>query len=166
MTDRTTFNEQVRDCDRSCRDINFAEFISINGVVAVLRVLTEYFSIVRINDEDGEPQVLEAVPVLLAKERLNLHLFRESQSFISSLQSFVSWAESGKVFLELTFFPNDIIEESFSEMEFRRFLGKLFFASGAPEIYVRYENASWKHGDIGKYSGVIFSHLGKELMAN
>lgn len=85
-------------------------------------------------------------------------LWRQSGELIPQLQLFLSWSSPLQCFWELAFFPTDIDAESFEIESFLFFVVELSSLARSPEYYVRCENASWTHGDVGAASGVIFSH--------
>ena len=65
---------------------------------------------------------------------------------------------AGLIITEVTFFPNDISKKDFKLDIFLNWLRPILFALETNEYFVGYDNASWKYGDTGNHSGVIFSN--------
>jgi hypothetical protein len=62
------------------------------------------------------------------------------------------------VFVELTFFPQDVDKKAYSLKEFLKWLKPFLVSLNTSTYFVRYENASWKYGDTSEDSGVIFTN--------
>ncbi len=77
---------------------------------------------------------------------------------ISQIQLFFSWHNTSKIFIELTFFPQDVDNKLYSLESFNDWLKPLLLALNTSIYYVRYENVSWEFGDTREGSGVIFTN--------
>ena len=73
-----------------------------------------------------------------------------------SFQLFVC-VDNDAPFMELTFFPDDIVERDDPLPAVVRFLNHLCDGTSVSNYFVRYENVSWVSGDTGPNSGVIFT---------
>ena len=82
-------------------------------------------------------------------------LFKLGAGPITNLQAFVCSAEDGSPFVELTFFPEDVRQTPSLRSEFIAWADNLKSRLRARRYYARYENASWRFGDIGANSGVF-----------
>lgn len=134
------------DRDGSCRDINFSESILTSSAIDVLEFLASSWTYVQAITGEGD----EIASVELEG---NLQLSSGSLSTIWNggrnpeyIQAYFYWNEPDKVFCEITFSPRDINAETFKLMEFLSMLGKLVAVAGGDEYYLRYEDASWRHG--------------------
>lgn len=151
------------DCDGSCRDINFSESISLGGAIGVLHFLASSWTLSRAMNEDGGDIPFSGLSVALERGSGSLWTTWNHGANPSHVQAYFFWNTDGGVFCELTFFPQDFDAASFTLDGFLLLLGKLVNAAGSKEYYVRFENASWQHGDQTKYGDVIFSHENFQL---
>lgn len=144
------------DHDGSCRDINFSEYILTSRAIEVLKFLASSWTYVQAMTGEGDE---------IASAELESNLQRASGSLSTiwnggrnpeHVQAYFCWNEPDKVFCEITFFPQDIDSETFKLMEFLSILGKLVSLAGSDEYYLRYEDASWRHGQQ-KNDAVILS---------
>ncbi len=158
MTSVSTIQEDLLNRDGSCRDINLAEWISKDDAIAVIELVQESWSLVQSVDGEGQQLSLPETMSLLLHATGSAQMIWKREDFIPHLQLYCHWSSPTQYFCELTFFPNDLDVESFEMQTFFSFLKSLLSASHSEEYYVRYENASWKHGDISPDSGIIFSH--------
>ncbi|AVR98578.1 hypothetical protein C9I28_25300 [Pseudoduganella armeniaca] len=76
---------------------------------------------------------------------------------IRHLQVFLFCDEVDRIFCELTFFPEDVVRETFAVADFHAMIRSMASAAGSSEYYLRLENASWRHGDTAS-PDVILSH--------
>jgi len=148
----------ILNCDGSCRDLNFAEEITLNGVVQVLDFISSGWALKRATDDEGKELKLEQIHSALLREKGGLSTVWEGNVKITSLQVYIFWEAREKFFFELTFFPDDLEKTMFKLDDFLLMVSNLVRAAGSREYYLRYENASWRHGSIDRDSGVIFSH--------
>ena len=77
-------------------------------------------------------------------------------NLFTHLQCFICDDTDG-AFLELTFFPNDIVTDGDPLFAVIQFLRNICEGTTITEYFVRYENASWSFGDTAFGSGVIFT---------
>ncbi len=143
------------DCDGSCRDINFAECILTSGAIDVLGFLASSWTCVQAMTGEGDE-------IANAELQGNLRLASGSLSTIwnggrnpEHIQAYFYWDEPDNVFCEITFFPQDFDGGTFKLMEFLSMLSKLVLAAGSDEYYIRYEDASWRHGQHEKDSVIL-----------
>jgi len=87
----------------------------------------------------------------------------ECKGLISQIQIFLGWVKNDEIFIELTFFPNDVNKKAYSLEAFKHWLKPFLVALNTGTYFVRYENASWKYGDTSKESGVIFTNKECEI---
>lgn len=165
MTTRQDIQDALFDADGSARDITFTP-VSAEGVASLFRVLQRDFQLQGAFDSEGD-DVAPAVKVasiddLFPREKGSVHsIWSSSGHVISHLQVFVSWPErDDQYFVELTFFPNDLIRERFSLGSFAQIIEDLAETLQAENYFVRYENASWKEYD-GEAPDVIYTRRTK-----
>jgi len=84
-------------------------------------------------------------------------LLAGGHQLVSHLQMFVSDGASPCPFVELTFFPQDVLQRPGLRERFVRWLQGMQRTLGATRAYARYENASWTFGDVAAGSGVFFA---------
>ncbi len=150
--------KQVIDIDGSCRDVNFPD-VDRTQAIALLKYVQSFCSLKNATDSEGDNLSVEEM-----RERLSSAVtetivsYWECQGLISHVQLFFSWRDRLKVFVELTFFPQDIDEQNYSLETFITWLRPILVALNINTFYVRYENASWVFGDTSESSGVIFSN--------
>ena len=152
-----SMEDQLLDVDDgSCRDITFPG-LSAEGASGLLGFFGTSFKLEEASDMEGETLgFAEARHYVETAASGMLHTFWRSSGLISHLQLFFSW-ENREFFAEITFFPQDVTREQFSLDRFFQFLEPIVRATNTEELYVRYENVSWRTGDTSKTSGVIFS---------
>lgn len=91
-----------------------------------------------------------------ARESGSVHVvFGEGSGLIKRLQVFVVREAGGSPFVELTFFPDDVERAENLRANFLNWANDLRACLKARRYYARYENASWRFGDIGAGSGVF-----------
>ena len=144
------------DRDGSCRDINFSESIFTSRAIDVLKFLASSWTYVQAMTGEGDE-------IASAELEGNLQLASGSLSTVwnggrnpEHIQAYFYWNEPDKVFCEITFFPQDMDSGTFKLTEFLSMLGKLVSVAGSDEYYLRYEDASWRHG-LRKSDAVILS---------
>jgi hypothetical protein len=149
---------QVVDVDGSCRDVNFPDVNSAEAI-ALIRSVQRFCTLRDAFDSEGkELSPSDIVKRLAAPGRQTIVTYWMCQGLISQIQLFFSWQESSRVFVELTFFPQDVDRGAYSLKSFLEWLRPFLVALNESAYYVRYENASWVFGDDGNASGVIFTN--------
>ena len=143
------------DCDGSCRDINFAECISTSGAIDVLRVLASYWTLVQAMTGEGDDIAKAELQGNLRQASGSLSTVWNGGSNPEHIQAYFHWDEPDRVFFEITFFPQDFDGETFKLIDFLSMLSKLALAARSAEYYVRYEDASWRHGQHEKDSVIL-----------
>ena len=152
-----SIEEQILDKDGTCRDIAFP-IISVEGASKLLDLFATSFNLNVARDLEGETlSISQAQRYIDTAVSGMIHAIWQSSELITHIQLFLDW-ENRDFSAEITFFPDDIIQERFSMERFYQFLEPIVQAANSEKFYVRYENASWNIGDTGKGSGVIFSH--------
>ena len=154
---------QIVDIDGSCRDVNFPD--SAMGKAIDLINYIESFSTLRSasNAEGGELTTKEIKSLISSSATQTISSGWECHGLISQIQIFLNWVEIDEIFIELTFFPNDVNEKAYSLEAFKAWLKPFLVALNTDTYFVRYENVSWKYGDTSKDSGVIFTNKECEL---
>ncbi|MFC3626847.1 hypothetical protein ACFOKJ_12005 [Vogesella amnigena] len=158
MINRDSITHDLLDRDGSCRDINFGERINKTGATGIIDFLASEWTLTQAMSGDGEELALLALPKFFDRAPGTLSTIWHGNKDPNYLQVFFSWSVPAEIFCELTFFPEHLNETQFMLEDFLAFVSKLVCASGSSEYYVRYENASWRHGDVKTNAGVIFSH--------
>ena len=158
MTDHRDLEAKLRDRDGSCRDINFSEHLSAKASLALLEVVSTEWTLSNATDQHGAAISRTDISRLVGIGTGAVTTVWRRGSFLDHLRCFLCWDPTNGVFCELTFFPEDIIGNEPFFKKFTDFLSLLLNAAQQPDYYVRYENASWRHGETGPESGVIFSH--------
>jgi hypothetical protein len=157
IIESTNIVTALTDADGSCRDLNF-EGATWSGVTVLIRDLEASFRICSATADDGTKisQPLEATVLQTAFSGELVHLvFEDGAGFAGIVQVYISPAEDGLPFVELSFFPEDIKSSGAVRREFVEWVNKLQSQLGARRWFARYENASWKMGDTGPTSGVF-----------
>jgi len=144
------------DCDGSCRDINFAENISTTGAIGVLERLESSWALTQAMTGDGNEIPSTALQSTLRQSTGSLSTVWSGGLNPEHIQAYFYWVEPDRVFCELTFFPQDFDSQTFSLLGFLAMLRDLTIAARSDEYYLRYEDASWRHGEHEK-DGVILS---------
>ena len=151
--------KEILDRDGSCRDVDIEEvsFERAKDVVESLKQVYQVTSAVNSGGEDVEESIKEGKIHELFKNRPNsIHAtFENEMALVSHMQLYLFWDQSEKVSVEFTFFPESVVG-SFSFSLFDQFITRFVAASGSSEYFVRYENASWKYGDLSPEGGVIY----------
>jgi hypothetical protein len=145
---------QILDQDESCRDINFDEALSHEGVIGLLDFISRNWMMNTCQDAQGNSVSGDEIFNALSG---SIHSTWVGESLIRHLQLFVVKQPSGNFFAELTFFPRDVIQDGLSEKKIKSFLKDLQRSVQSEKIFLRYENSSWVHGEIA--GDVILSHL-------
>jgi hypothetical protein len=155
-----SYSESLLDTDGSCRDINFGG-LSWSGAAAILDWLITRSLSVLVDCQDDNPVESSVTGELLCKTAGRLGFCRlvlkDTDSLFSHLQTYLG-ADNGTPFLEVSFFPDDLILDRYSIDRFVGFLDNLAEIGGATQYFVRYENVSWRFGDTSENSGVIFTY--------
>jgi len=144
--------------DGACRDINFSEYISATSAVALLDFIATHWELKQATNVDGEPVQPDEFRALLSTDKGALSTSWSGQIGPRHLQGYFYWPEPGRVFCELTFFPQDLAGHGFTLDGFLRLLAGLVNAAQSREYYVRFEDAAWSHREGADKSSVILSH--------
>lgn len=150
---------EILDQDGSCRDINIQD-ITFARTLSVLDCLKNIYQLKSAVNAEGEDitscLACGQVDEELEKKQNHIHAtYQNNEALITNLQVFVEWNNSKKVFIEFTFFPEDVCNW-FSFDAFINFISPFIEASDSKDFFVRYENASWEYGDTSPLSGVIY----------
>jgi hypothetical protein len=146
------------DCDGSCRDINFSESISRDGAIGILNFLDSSWMLSQALDENGEDIPFADLSSTLERESGSLSTIWILGTNPSHIQAYFFWNTDSGIFCEITFFPQDFDNASFTLDGFLLLLSKLVSAAHSKEYYVRFENYSWSHKEPMKEWGLILSH--------
>lgn len=145
------------DVDGFCRDLNF-ERPTWAGVGALTGRLQESFKEISATDLQGH-EIADVSPESVsyaARDSGSVRLlFGGGTGLIRHLQLFIVREAGGSPFVELTFFPDDVRPAEDLRTEFLSWANDLRACLRARRYYARYENASWRFGDIGDGSGVF-----------
>jgi len=148
--------------DGTCRDINFAgsTWAGVGRLLAWIGETYDHVSAVKCNSTGILEQVADCQnpEALLQAPRDSLSVgARSPEALLRDIQVFICLDEYDAPDVELTFFPRDVDQETFSLPAFIELVQKLSQLLEATKFFVRSENASWKFGDCGTNSGVIFT---------
>jgi len=159
-------NEDIETCllerDGSARDMNF-EAPTWPGLWDALRELRAEFSTARIGLTSDDTDSVRADDIESALQRVQVRggavqiLLAGGHQLLSHLQLFVTDEAGASPFVELTFFPQDVLPRPGLEERFTTWLRGMQRTLGATRVYARYENASWRFGDVAFGSGVFFA---------
>jgi hypothetical protein len=144
------------DCDGSCRDINFAENISTSGAIGILELLESSWTLAQAMTGEGDEVPSTVMQSILRQPNGSLSTVWRGGRNPEHIQAYFHWVETDRVFCELTFFPQDFDSQTFTLLGFLSVLRNLAIAARSDEYYLRYEDASWRHGEHEK-EGVILS---------
>lgn len=158
------------DVDGSCRDINFdrATWLGIRSLIDQVR---GEFGDVRLGStslDTDEVQVADLNVALDTVERQGGHLqilFNSGVNIVRHLQVFASAAPQEPPFVELSFFPEDVLPRPNPGPPFVSWADAVSNTLGATRYFVRYENASWTFGDVTPHSGVFLVRAPERLTA-
>ena len=147
----------------SCRDINLSEHLSHDASLKLLKVISAEWTLSSALDNDDVETSLDGISKRIGVGTGGMLTIWSGGSFLKRLRCYLYWNPTEGVFCELTFFPEDIIGSDPFVEKLTNFLRIPLFATRSSEYYVRFENASWRHGDVSRESGVIFSHYSLPL---
>lgn len=156
---REDIEHSLTEPDGACRDINFSRYISGAGAVALLAFVARHRMLTAATDANGTSVCQDDFKALLETESGALSTVWKGEPDPGHLQVFLHWSELDRIFCELTFFPQDIDKKRFSLDGFLAMLAGLCTAAQSVEYYVRFEDASWRHGECADHRSVIMSHL-------
>jgi hypothetical protein len=165
MKDIPLLEWALKDRDGSCRDINFSEHISRYSALKLLDAIASEWSLCSATDAEGNSLSATDMRNQLEASKGSLSTLWTEGPLIRQWQCYLYWNRSDDVFCEMSFFPDDIVESEFNMPNFMALLARFINATRSAEYYVRYENASWRHGDMSATSSVIFSHCSLPLDA-
>lgn len=150
--------EQVVDIDGSCRDINFPD-VGRSEATSLVNQLNISFELKNANDSEGtEISSKEIIERVSTSDKETISSCWLCQGLVSQVQVFLSWTNDSKIFIEITFFPQDVDSKIYTLEAFLEWLNPFLVSLNTSEYFVRYENASWNYGDTSETSGVIFSN--------
>ncbi len=117
-------------------------------------------------DGNGEPISFNSGLFADAGESTSLAraVLQNVAGLFSHFQCFMH-VDSDGPFLELTFFPDDVLRDRDPLQSVVHFLRDLCSDTSVTQYFVRYENASWTFGDTTSMSGVIFTRTDVETVA-
>ena len=145
--------------DGACRDINVAEAVPRATALGLLAFVAGRWTLASATDREGESLAdVDSLGRYLQRRSGTTRSVWNSTGFIRQVQVYFHWTNAQDVFFELSFFPEDVDRATLDAAGFDAFLRDLMHASGAGELYVRDENASWRHGDSALEAGVFRSH--------
>jgi|GEM_PF-2009803 len=151
--------DQILYRDGSCRDINIDD-VDLKSASKIINCFYQIYANQRCTNDRGDCLSVSiqnrAIELELSNYPNSLHfVFEDEEKLIKNLQIFMCSDKSKKVFVEVTFFPEDVSCE-FTLESFKKFMKPLIERSNTSCYYLRYENASWEYGDTSNGSGVIF----------
>jgi hypothetical protein len=156
--------ESLLDDDGSCRDLNF-ESPTWPGVEALLAAFEVTCGAASGCDQQGESLDGPLAEAAVAAARGGRHVsldFGDCSGPIKNLQAFVCAEKNGAPFVEITFFPTDVVRSETLRSDFIAWAAKLQSLLEARRIYARYENVSWRLGDTQPGAGVFW--VGEEAV--
>lgn len=150
--------EQIIDVDGSCRDINFPD-VGRSEAISLLKLMKVSCELRNASDSGGNELSADGVTECLStSESETIVSYWTCQGLISQVQVFFYWNKDASIFVELTFFPQDVDSRVFSLETFLDWLKPILVSLNTSTYFVRHENASWKYGDTSETSGVIFTN--------
>lgn len=146
------------DTDGSCRDVNF-ENPTWCGVTKLIRSLEQLFE--NRSAWDGSENLLnephsETIVTTAQTGKSIILGYSNGTTVVAELQIFVCSEEDGSPFIELTFFPQDILRSENLGRSFINWIDEMQLLLRSHRAYCRYENASWRFGEVGSNSGVFY----------
>ena len=126
-----------------------------SGAIDVLRVLASSWTLVQAMTGEGDDIAKAELQGNLRQASGSLSTVWNGGSNPEHIQAYFHWDEPDRVFCEITFFPQDFDGETFKLIDFLSMLSKLALAARSAEYYVRYEDASWHHGQHEKDSVIL-----------
>jgi hypothetical protein len=149
----------LQERDGFCRDINFA-FPTKQGATNLVGWFCQNYMIHLATTGAGIDVTSELADCNYDLSKLlpdgSLHIVGENpEALITRLQVFIGNEEGGTLFVELTFFPDDL-GKLFTIRRFIHFVENIKQQLQSDRYFVRFENASWASGALSPGSGVIF----------
>ncbi len=140
--------------DGSCRDINFDKEVSHKNLLHLIVFLNQHWDFKSATGFDEKLEILNLIDEELPE---SFQAFWTKGNMIKEMQLYAFKEKTGNYFLELTFFPQDVNKTELTVKTLTDFLTNLQRTTHSEKIFLRYENASWKYGEITP--DVILSHL-------
>jgi hypothetical protein len=146
--------------DGAGRDLNF-ENPTWWGVRRLSEALRVQFESTTVGSTTADTELLQVTDPTEALERVYRDggyaqiLFAHGRVFVSDLQPFVASDANSPPFVELTFFPEDVIPDVALAATFVDWLASLQQALHADRAFARYESVSWEFGNTAFGSGVF-----------
>lgn len=146
------------DHDGGCRDVNF-DSPTWDGVAQFLKNLERQFEAQSAFDGAGnslkEP-VWETATSSARGDREIILEYGGGAEIITSMRIFIFCEEDGSPFIEISFFPDEVLQLVDLGEKFIAWIGEVQKHLRACGYYCRYESVSWRFGDTGPGSGVFF----------
>ncbi len=157
LADLDRIRDELLERDGSCRDVNFVGMTWADALTILRRLIERADTGTAVDANGGALQLDASIVHEASRTTSHVHLCLESSSVpFTHFQCFI-FADTDVPFMELTFFPDDIVHSDAPLREVVHFLDSLCAGTSITDYFVRYENASWTFGDNGPTSGVIFT---------
>ena len=147
--------EQLADEDGSLRDINIEKLDHQDLEKLVAWYSKNYKVSLALNSEGEDIKAMIGTENFINKFQNYVIIYATSSVnniLIKDLNFFIIKNVDGSYAIEMDFKPRKIKFD-----EFCNFLKQILDCTKKREYYVKYENVSWKYGDVSEGSGVIFS---------
>ena len=162
MFNESDIEAALLDHDGSCRDINLID-ASWDGLHELMRAISADFGRISVGStshDTNETQVTDVAVALELTKRVGgtaQFLLNEGRGFVTHLQVFCYGSPSEpRPDIELTFFPQDIRSPHGLAAAFLAWADRVRTLAQSSGYYARYEDGSWKFGDVSRTSGVFF----------
>lgn len=134
--------EQVIDTDGSCRDVNFP-YVERTEAIKFLNYIKKFSVLDNAYDTEGNELTINDLNETISSSKSETIVsYWHCEGLISQIQLFFSWQNNSKIFIEVTFFPQDIDRNLYSLEAFKSWLKPLLVALNVRIYFVRYENVS------------------------
>ena len=145
--------------DGSCRELTF-QGSSWDGVAIAVEKLARGSRTEAAHDEEGleisRPFGDSVAQFSTSTRPVSMYFIFESEAcIVKRVRLFVSKDDDGSPYVEITFFPEEVDRSSDVKQRFVGWSDELQVTLRAQRYYARYENASWRVGDVGPTSGVF-----------
>ena len=138
----------------SCRDVNFLD-PTWEGVDRFVASIDDSFERSLARDIKGRAFEGQVSTLLASGEGTAYLVFKSGTGVLRQLQVFVACEDDGLPFIELTFFPESVVQSPALKQVFTEWVKGACRLLQASQLFVRFENASWTLGDTGRHSGVF-----------
>ena len=156
----TAIDSALLDVDGSCRDMNF-DRATWHGVRSLIRQVAADFEDMRVGSTSLDSPGVQVADVNVAVDLVEQNggflqiLLNGGTNIVRHLQVFASAVPEGPPWVELSFFPEDVLPKPSPEGPFIGWADAVSNTLGASRYFVRYENASWTFGDLTPTAGVF-----------